>query len=235
MGRWKDKDFWTGLAGQAVDGRKADWPETRFPLNGRLNTRTSQAFRRMCSDGPEPWMILVANNGNGALAAWDDRLAIVKAGVLTGTVAGATGGERTGVFYFTDVNGLEFTSGFLEGVLEVSVGGGPAADRGQFAGLWTRGEDPAKSTNAFPMDKSDYKAAREGIDELRRRIGEAKRPHVTVNLTTPPASPRAPTPTPTPTEPDVLDQIKRLADLHAAGALTDEEFAAKKADLLGRL
>jgi hypothetical protein len=36
-------------------------------------------------------------------------------------------------------------------------------------------------------------------------------------------------------EPDVANQIKKLADLHAAGVLTDEEFATKKADLLSRI
>lgn len=41
--------------------------------------------------------------------------------------------------------------------------------------------------------------------------------------------------TPAPTPPDITDQIKKLADLHAAGILTDEEFAKKKADLLDRL
>lgn len=43
--------------------------------------------------------------------------------------------------------------------------------------------------------------------------------------------------TPTPTGPtgDVLGLIQRLAELHAAGVLTAEEFGAKKAELLGRL
>ena len=30
-----------------------------------------------------------------------------------------------------------------------------------------------------------------------------------------------------------LDQLKKLAELHAQGILTDEEFAAKKAQILG--
>jgi len=34
---------------------------------------------------------------------------------------------------------------------------------------------------------------------------------------------------------DIFDKIERLAALHAKGILTDEEFATKKADLLGRL
>ena len=32
--------------------------------------------------------------------------------------------------------------------------------------------------------------------------------------------------------PDALDQLKKLAELHAAGVLTDEEFASQKARLL---
>jgi hypothetical protein len=32
---------------------------------------------------------------------------------------------------------------------------------------------------------------------------------------------------------DALDKLSKLADLHKAGVLTDEEFAAKKAQLLG--
>jgi hypothetical protein len=46
-----------------------------------------------------------------------------------------------------------------------------------------------------------------------------------VSFSTPPPPPAA----------DLSDQIKKLADLHAAGVLTDEEFAAKKADLLDRM
>ena len=33
-------------------------------------------------------------------------------------------------------------------------------------------------------------------------------------------------------KPDPLDQLKKVADLHAAGVLTDEEFATEKAKLL---
>lgn len=42
-------------------------------------------------------------------------------------------------------------------------------------------------------------------------------------------------PTSAASQPDIADQIKKLADLHAAGVLTDEEFNAKKADLLDRM
>ena len=38
---------------------------------------------------------------------------------------------------------------------------------------------------------------------------------------------------PAPSEDDQLEQLEQLGDLHAKGILTDEEFAAKKAQILG--
>jgi hypothetical protein len=46
----------------------------------------------------------------------------------------------------------------------------------------------------------------------------------------------APPPPPAPAAaaaPDPIEQLKQLGDLHAQGVLTDEEFAAQKAKLLG--
>ena len=36
-----------------------------------------------------------------------------------------------------------------------------------------------------------------------------------------------------PPEPDPIEQLKQLGELHAQGILTDEEFAAQKAKILG--
>jgi hypothetical protein len=36
-------------------------------------------------------------------------------------------------------------------------------------------------------------------------------------------------------EPDVIEQIAKLAALRDKGALTEDEFAAKKTELLGRI
>jgi len=44
-----------------------------------------------------------------------------------------------------------------------------------------------------------------------------------------------PRPAPADGEPDLLDQLRRLGELRDAGVVTEEEFAAKKADLLSRL
>jgi len=48
----------------------------------------------------------------------------------------------------------------------------------------------------------------------------------------PPAAPPAAAPA-APAEEDMIQQLKDLGDLHAQGILTDEEFAAQKAKILG--
>jgi hypothetical protein len=44
---------------------------------------------------------------------------------------------------------------------------------------------------------------------------------------------QAPPPQAAPAEPDMTDQLQDLAKLHEQGILTDEEFAAKKKEILG--
>jgi hypothetical protein len=48
----------------------------------------------------------------------------------------------------------------------------------------------------------------------------------------PPPPPPAPAPAPA-AQPSMLDQLNQLTDLHTQGALSDEEFTAAKAKLLG--
>lgn len=68
---------------------------------------------------------------------------------------------------------------------------------------------------------------KEMVDLIRARLSAPKEsaPQQIVVQAAAPAS----------AQPDVMDQLKKLADLHAAGVLTDEEFSAKKTELLGRL
>jgi Short C-terminal domain len=42
-----------------------------------------------------------------------------------------------------------------------------------------------------------------------------------------------PPPAPAPAQDDTLDQLAKLGQLHQSGVLTDEEFAAQKAKILG--
>jgi homoaconitase/3-isopropylmalate dehydratase large subunit len=47
------------------------------------------------------------------------------------------------------------------------------------------------------------------------------------------AAPPAPPAAAAPAQSDMIQQLKDLGDLHAQGILTDEEFAAQKAKILG--
>ena len=49
----------------------------------------------------------------------------------------------------------------------------------------------------------------------------------------PPPPPAYPAPPPAPAADPTVEKISQLAELHASGALTDEEFAAAKAQALG--
>ena len=69
------------------------------------------------------------------------------------------------------------------------------------------------------------------LDEVVRVVGRMAVP--------PPLQPalaasRSAAATPPP-DPDVLEQLRKLWDLRQTGVLTDAEFEAKKAELLGRL
>jgi hypothetical protein len=68
------------------------------------------------------------------------------------------------------------------------------------------------------------------LDEVVRVVGRLAVP--------PPLQPALSAPrsaVTTPPSPDVLEQLRKLGDLRRAGVLTDSEFEAKKAELLGRL
>jgi hypothetical protein len=49
----------------------------------------------------------------------------------------------------------------------------------------------------------------------------------------PPQQYQQPPPPPAPAQPSMLDQLNQLTELHQQGALSDEEFTAAKAKLLG--
>jgi hypothetical protein len=83
---------------------------------------------------------------------------------------------------------------------------------------------PLTLSTTLPLMKYEYNSTLQHINELRVRISEAKRMVVTV---TGPAAP--------PSTPDLTAQLKKLAELQAAGILTDEEFATKKAEFHDRL
>ncbi len=86
--------------------------------------------------------------------------------------------------------------------------------------VWYDVDEPAK-TWAYATIADDS-----GRTTMRQLFGDVAETFVGMN------APAAPAPAGVGGQ-DVVEQIKQLADLHQQGILTDEEFAAQKAKLLG--
>ena len=161
-------------------------------------------------------------NHQGALLVFEDRCMIVKGGFVGGFMAGSLGGERAGTFYFSQITGIEYNSGLINGVLEIltpSYQGTANKDfwRGSTKSRNADRNDPWTLSNCLPLTKDGYNSARGMIDELKKKIAESQ-------------APRAPQVI---ASASISDELGKLAVLHSQGALSDEEFQAAKSKLLG--
>lgn len=194
----------------------------------KINGPTARAVEDL-SDDEKPWMVIVSSTG-GCLAAWSDRLAIVKAGGMTGVLTGTTFGGRTTIFHYPDITAIEYNAGLATGVLEVltaSYQGTANKDfwRGTNRGRNADSNDPYTLSNTLPLSKAMYRSLSPQLSELRRRIAESKRPTVEVRMDGPPA------PSPAPAR-SLAAELRELAELNASGMLTDEEFVEAKRRLI---
>ena len=158
----------------------------------------------------------------GALVVQDTFCFIVKGGFWGGLMSGSLGGERVANFYFTEITGIEFNSGMVNGVLEIltsSYQGTANKDfwKGSLKSRNADSNDPWTLSNTLPMTKGDYQEAKELIDELRGLVAEARNPRSSS----------------TPTQASSLDeQLSKLASLKEKGVLSEEEFQSAKKKLL---
>lgn len=195
---------------------------------GNLSKKASLAVYRQChTDEEYPWLILVSFGGGGLLAAFVDRLAIIKTGALTSLMAGSLGGERAATFHYSDITGIEYNSGFSNGVLEIltpSYNGTANRDywRGSGRSRNADANDPYTLSNTLPLNKSEYKDALKEINELRSRISQAKQHAIQGPLPAPEA----------PSGAGLAQELRTLSELRDAGVLSEDEFAAAKRRLL---
>ncbi len=213
----------TAEASLKIAAAKAvDWPHTI--VKGKLSQKASEAILRQCHGDEQPWLILTSSGGAGTLVGFDDRMAIIKTGALTSFMAGSLGGERSATFHFTDITGIEYNSGFMNGVLEVltpSYSG--TANRDYWTGVSaSRNADsnnPWTPSNTLPLAKLEYTQYLAEINELKSRISKSKQQSVQVVVA--PAAANG-----------LADQLAKLAELRDSGVLSDEEFGAAKTRLL---
>lgn len=220
-----------------LDERRAGAGSTSLPdtvlgpdvrtVGGAPSKKATQVITQHCQSNERPWLVI--NSGSaGVLAAFDDRLMVIKTGAVTSFMAGSLGGGRTATFHYSDVTGIEYNSGMLNGVLEVltpSYSGGAQKDfwKGSNKSRNADSNDPWTLSNTLPLPKHLHAEALPHLNELRSRIAAAKRT-VVVTQAPPPAAPAAG---------GLAAEIAELAALRDAGVLSEDEFAAAKAKLLG--
>lgn len=122
--------------------------------------------------------------------------------------------DKTGIIVLTDSRVLVIEAGLIrQDVVAYPLSAISALSTGQkFSGETITFHASGRNVKAERIDNGRSKPFREKFYALTASTGA-----------------------PVESAPDAMDQLRKLGELHQAGVLTDDEFAAKKADLLGRM
>ena len=155
--------------------------------------------------------VVIGGSSGQVMAGTDSRVFVLKPGF----VAGASFGVETTSWSYRQVTGIQVHQGMKTGAVIIQAPG----QSGVSASYWKESDsDPFKAPNAIPVG-GDWTAIRRGVAVLQDLIDHAQ------GAVHPPLTSPAPNSTPS-----MAAEIKELAELHAAGALTEEEFAARRPD-----
>ncbi|MDQ0575249.1 DUF2510 domain-containing protein [Agromyces albus] len=198
----------------------AYWADVRF-VGEKVSAKAKQTIRAHGQESEQPWL-MVGSGTAGVLAAFHDRVMIVKTGTMTSFMAGAFLGGRITTFPLVDITSIEFNGQWLTGVLEIltpSYQGTANKDywRGTNRSRNADSNDPWTLSNTLPLLKVVYQQALPEINELRKRIVESKKTQVIVQSTR---------------SVSVADELRKLAELHREGILDDAEYATAKGNLI---
>lgn len=153
--------------------------------------------------------LFVARAPGGYIALWDDHIRIKPMGLMGFTKGIYKGDKEIPIDQITAIQWRE-PHGIVSGHIQFTIMGGSSDSKSG-----SRDENSMMFEGATRDDFAQLKLL---IEERMARFRAAR-----LGVQTAPAAP------------DIPGQIRKLADLHAAGILTDEEFTAKKAELLARL
>lgn len=173
----------------------------------RLRKRVQTAVRENLAAGETIRVIVPGANGQ-AIVGCETRAFVCKPGFM----AGATLGAEVTSWSYRNLLGVQVHKGMVSGSVVLQ---GPG-QTGTKTSYWRQGDgDPYKAPNAIPVN-GEWKRVQAAAAELRQLIDAAQH-----------AAPAA-----APAASFVADEIRKLADLHAEGALSAEEFAALKSKVL---
>ncbi|TCO45200.1 putative oligomerization/nucleic acid binding protein [Kribbella antiqua] len=149
--------------------------------------------------------------GHNGTVVWDGAFVTIR---RTGFLARASIGKGEKRIPMTSISAVQWkpAGALVNGFIQFTVGGGNES-RSKFGSQTT---DAAKDENSVIFLKKQMAE----FDALRTAIESA-----IVQRSNPPVSPA----------PDNLAQLKQLGELRDAGVLSDDEFNAKKSEILGRM
>lgn len=168
-----------------------------------LNGAAGKEVQRALLPG-ESVVAWARGKGGSHLVATDSRALIVKAGIATGQFFG----RKVTVFPYGMLTGAELQTGMFDGYVQLMAAGAQGVTRmGRTAQMY------ADNTCAF--NKGDETRFRHVVDVIRERMMRAHAGGAASGAAS------------------MTGELAQLAALHASGALTEEEYAAAKARLLG--
>lgn len=161
--------------------------------------------------------VVIAGPSNQAVVGTDRRAFIYKKGFM----AGATLGSELTSWDYRNLVGVQIHTGMMSGAVVLQAPG----QQGVSTNVWkNKDSDPYKAPNAIPVNRP-FDDAKTGVAKLRQLVAAHHASHAA-------HAPAAPI---TPPATSITQEIRQLAELHAGGALTDEEFSDLKAALVRRV
>jgi Short C-terminal domain len=186
-----------------------------WPMMEPLGKKVHDLLQRNLAPGERILGQVIARYSQ-AIVATDHKVLVVKTGVIAGT---RFGGKATSFDYRTIV-GVEVRTGLVSGEFEI-IAAALSAPQGN------SGRDKRKieeSPNGVIYRKTEAPFFDQMAAKIREMTAAAHGSGTAVN----PAQQQT-------FDMSIPEQIKALSGLHQSGILTDQEFAAKKAELLSRM
>jgi Short C-terminal domain len=195
--------------------RKAPVPRLDYPGAhprdfGNLNPKVQRALEENLARDETIQVIIRGAHGQ-AMIGTESRVFVCKPGWMDGAAFGA----ETTSWSYRNLVGVQVHKGLMSGAVVLQAPG----QTGKKTSYWgNKDDDPAKAPNAIPVVGA-WSEVQAGVVRLRQLVDQA---HAPVSAA-PPA---------TQAQPSKADELRKLADLHGDGILTDEEFRHAKSRLL---
>lgn len=165
------------------------------------------------STGPDEKIKVQLNGTAGeCLVVTDKKVLVAKAGFSSGALFG----QKAKSFPFKQITSVEYSCGLTAGRIQITTAGTVESSSGHRKGVLDSVADTFQAENVVTFPSQKKLVFQKAAALIRQMLDEQHE-------------------APTTATPDILEQIKKLAELKESGILTEDEFNNKKAELLKKL